>query len=88
MPVYVFQAVFVTCGLMLSAELIALRKRTSRPAPRFLIDAGLGVASLLMANAVGGVFGLGLGLNALTVPAAALLGPPGTALLWAIRYLL
>lgn len=88
MPDYILNALFVTAGLMLIWELGSVLPRAQNAAFRALLHAVMGLAALLIANAVGGMFGLGIGLNALTLPTAAGLGVPGTALLWALRYLL
>ena len=85
MPLYMLKALFVTTGLMLIAVLARLLPRTEHPVPRICVHAVMGLAALLTANAVGGLFGAELGLNALTLPVAAGLGVPGVALLWALR---
>ena len=88
MPGYITSALFLLTGLMLLYVLGTLLPRTPHPAARALLHAVMGLAALLMGNAAGAPFGLGLGLNAVTVPVCAALGLPGTALLWALRYLL
>ena len=88
MPDYILKALFVTTGLLLAAVLFRLLPHARHPVPRGLIHAVLGLDALLVGNTVAGVFGLGLGLNAVTVPAAAGLGLPGVAALWAFRYIL
>ena len=88
MPDYVINALFLLTGLMLLYVLGSLLPRARRPAVRALLHAAMGLAALLMGNQAGAPFGLGLGLNAVTVPVCAALGLPGTALLWALRYLL
>ena len=85
MPDYVCRALFVLTGLMLLYLLTTILMRTKRTAVRALLHAVMGLASLLTANTVGGLFGAKLGLNALTLPVCAALGVPGTALLWALR---
>ena len=87
MPVYVLNALFWLAGLLLICQLYPLLPRV-RFLPRLLIHAVTGLAGLLMANVLGAQFGLGLGLNAITLPVGAGLGVPGVALLWALRYLL
>lgn len=87
-PDYILNALFILFGLMLLRQLIFFLRRRPHPVPRFLLNALLGLCVLLMANTVGGLFGMGLGLNALTLPAAAALGAPGVALMWALCYLL
>lgn len=87
MPDYIVKALFVLTGLMLLRRLIALLPRAVHPIARFLINAMMGLCALLLGNTVGSLFGLGLGLNAVTVPVSAGLGVPGVALLWALRYL-
>ena len=88
MPSYVIQALFVFTGLLLMRELSVLLPHAPRPGQRGLIHAVMGLTALLTANTVGGLFGAGLGLNALTAPVAAVLGAPGVVMLWALRYLL
>ena len=88
MPDYIIRALFVLTGLMLLYELAWICARTAHPAARALLHALMGAASLLTANALGAPFGVGLGLNAVTLPVCAALGAPGTALLWALRYML
>lgn len=87
MPDYLIKALFVFTGLLLIRQLITLLPR-ARFTARLLLHAVMGLAGLLMANTVGGLFGLRLGLNAATLPVAAGLGLPGVAALWALRYLL
>ena len=85
MPDYVCRALFVLTGLMLVYLLTTILVRTRQAAVRALLHAVMGLASLLTANTVGGLFGAKIGLNALTLPVCAALGVPGTALLWALR---
>ena len=82
----VMKALFVTLGFVLLYQLSTLLPCAARPLPRLLLHAAMGLCALLIANTVGGLFGLGLGLNALTLPVSAALGIPGVALLWALRY--
>lgn len=86
MPDYIINAMFVLIGLMLLRQLIVLLPHARHPVPRFLINAVMGLSVLLIGNTVGALFGMGLGLNAVTVPVSAGLGVPGVALLWALRY--
>lgn len=88
MPDYIMNALFMLTGLMLLYVLGTLLPRAARPAVRALLHAVMGLAALLMGNAAGAPFGVGIGLNAVTVPVCAALGLLGTALLWALRYLL
>jgi pro-sigmaK processing inhibitor BofA len=88
MPDYVVKALFVTVGLILLIQLGRLQARKLSCAGRCFRSAGLGLTALLVGNMLGFLAGLGLGLNALTIPVAAGLGLPGLALLWALRYLL
>lgn len=88
MPEFVTSALFMLTGLMLLYVLGSLLRQTRHPAARALLHAVTGLAALLMGNAAGAPFGLGLGLNAVTLPVCAALGLPGTALLWALRYLI
>lgn len=86
MPIWILKALFMTAGLGLLHILAELLPYARRPAGRFMIHGTAGLASLLMANTLGALFGLGLGLNALTVPVSAGLGIPGVALMWFLRY--
>ena len=88
MPDYVTDALFLFTGLLLWRQLLRLLPQADGPAARLLIHAVLGLSALLMANRVGALFGLGLGLNAITLPVSAGLGAPGVVLLWTVRYLL
>lgn len=88
MPDYILNALFVTVGLALLLRLISLTRRIAHPVPVFFINAVMGLCLLLTANKIGSLFGLGLGLNAVTLPVSAGLGAPGVVLLWALRYLL
>lgn len=87
MPDYLIKALFVFTGLLLTEQLVTLLPRASF-AVRLLLHAVMGLTGLLMANTVGSLFGLRLGLNAVTLPVAAGLGLPGVAALWTMRYLL
>lgn len=84
MPGYIIKAMFVLTGLLLLYELGSLLAHAKHPAARFCLHALMGLCLLLTANVLGEPFGMGLGLNALTLPVAAVLGAPGTALLWAV----
>lgn len=86
MPDYILNALFVFTGLLLICKLLQLAPHMSHPPLRFLMSAVAGLAALLVGNAVGELFGAGLGLNALTLPLSAGLGVPGVALLWFLRY--
>ena len=88
MPDYIAKALFVVLGLMLQRRLLALAPHAVRAGTRLLLNAALGLCALLTANMIGSLFGVGLGLNALTLPVSAGLGIPGVALLWVVRYLL
>jgi pro-sigmaK processing inhibitor BofA len=88
MPDYIVKALFVVTGLGLQQMLWKLYRRSAVPAGRWLCQGVSGLCGLLVANMVGSAFGLGLGLNALTVPVSAVLGPSGVALLWALKYFL
>ena len=88
MPAFIFKALFVLTGLMLVYELAVVIPHVRQPALRCAVHAVMGVCVLLLANTVGAVFGVGIGLNAMTLPVAAGLGAPGVVLLWAMRYLL
>lgn len=86
MPAYLTDALFVFVGLLLERQLFVLLRRARHPAGRFALHGLMGLDGLLIANTVGGLFGMGLGLNALTLPVSAGLGLPGVALMWALRY--
>ena len=88
MPLYFAKALFVVVGLMLQRQLILLQRHAARPAARLVVNAGVGLAALLTANMIGSPFGMGVGLNAVTLPISLGLGVPGVALLWVLRYLL
>ena len=81
------KTLFVFIGLLLVRRLMTFLSR-ARFAARLFLHAVMGLAGLLMANAVGGLFGLGLGLNPVTLPVAAGLGLPGVAALWVLRYVI
>ena len=88
MPDTVIDALFLLTGFMLLHLLSSLLPQTAHPAAKALLHAVMGLAALLMGNVAGRPFGLGIGLNTLTIPVCAGLGLPGTALLWALRYIL
>ena len=88
MPVYVLKALFVTTGLALIRRCAALSAETEKRPLRALLQAMAGLAALFAANMAGSLAGLGVGLNGLTMPVAAVLGVPGVCLLWAVKYLL
>ena len=88
MPVYVLKALFVTAGAWLIRSARDLAGETARPWARWALHALAGLAALLTGNALGELKGLGVGLNGLTAGVSALLGAPGVALLWAVKYLL
>lgn len=87
MPDYMINALFVLTGLLLLGQLFSLLPHTLRPWVRALMGSAAGLVALLLGNTLGGLFGLGLGLNAITLPISAGLGVPGVVLLWALRYL-
>ena len=87
MPDYMINALFVLTGLLLLGQLLSLLPHTLRPWVRSLMGSAAGLVALLLGNTLGGLFGLGLGLNAITLPVSAGLGVPGVILLWALRYL-
>jgi len=86
MPDYVLNALFMVTGLGLLRILAEILPYARHPLGRFSIHGTAGLAMLLMANTVGGLFGAGLGLNAITVPVSAGMGIPGVALMWFLRY--
>lgn len=87
MPDYFFNALFVFTGLTLLRQLGLLISAARRPWVRAMMSGTAGLVMLLLGNTLGSLFGLGLGLNALTLPVSAGLGVPGVILLWALRYL-
>ena len=88
MPAYLLNAAFVLVGLMLEYELLTILPHAKHIALRAMLHAVSGLAALLIGNRVGSLFGIQLGLNALTIPVAACLGLPGTALLWTVYCIL
>ena len=88
MPDYLLKALFALTGFLLLYALYSILPQARHPALRALLHGTAGLTSLLLGNALGAPFGLGLGLNVLTIPASLVLGVPGTALLWTLRYLL
>ena len=88
MPDYLIKALFVVIGLLLQRQLFALLPHARRTAARFFVNAVIGLSALLTANMIGSPFGMGVGLNAVTLPVSAGLGLPGVALLWIFRYLI
>ncbi len=84
----ILKALLVTLGLALLYQLSILLPSAKTHFSRIAVHAVMGLSSLLTANAVGSLFGLGLGLNALTLPVSVGLGLPGVALMWVIRYIL
>ena len=87
-PDYVIKTLFVGTGLLTLRLVWGLMRRTEDWLPRAGLHALMGLTALLTANCVGALFGVGVGLNRLTLPVSALLGVPGVGLLWAVRYLL
>lgn len=86
MPDYIMKALFVLTGLLFLHKLLQLAPHTPHPLPRFLMSGAAGLTVLLLGNTIGGLFGVGLGLNAVTLPVSAALGVPGVALMWFLRY--
>ena len=84
----IFQGMFMTVGCGLLWRLGWLLRHTERRGVRAVLHGLMGLAALLMGNAAGSLFGLGLGLNGFTLPVSAVLGVPGVALMWAVRYLI
>ena len=87
-PDSVVNALFVVVGLMLIKQTYALTGHVRRFLPRAMLHGVAGLTALLAANTVGSLFGLGVGLNGLTIPLSAGLGAPGVTLLWAVKYLI
>lgn len=88
LPDYVLNALFVITGLMLLKQLYALLTVAQRRGTRAVLHAVGGLAALFTANTLGSLAGVGIGLNELTLPVSAVLGVPGVALLWGVKYLL
>ena len=86
MPEYILKALFMVTGLGLLRILATLLPYARTPVGRLSIHGTAGLAALLMANTVGALFGVGLGLNAITLPVSAGMGLPGVALMWFLRY--
>lgn len=86
MPEFIWKALFMVTGLALLRVLATLLPHARNPLGRFSIHGTAGLAALLMANTVGALFGVGLGLNAITLPVSAGMGIPGVALMWFLRY--
>lgn len=87
MPDYILKALFVLTGILFLYLLAVLTPHIARRWVRFLMGSAAGLAVLLLGNTVGALFGVGLGLNAITLPVSAGLGVPGVFLLWFLRYL-
>ncbi len=87
MPDYILKALFVLSGLLFLYLLAVLIPHIARRSMRFLMGSAAGLTVLLLGNTIGGLFGLSLGLNAITLPVSAGLGIPGVVLLWFLRYL-
>ena len=85
---HIFKGLFITVGCALVWRLVWLLRHTDRPGVRAVLHGLLGLAALLMGNILGTLVDLGLGLNWFTVPVSAVLGVPGVALMWVVRYLL
>ena len=88
LPDFIIKARFVVVGAALLRQLWQLLRRTEHPVPRAAIHSISGLVTLLLGNALGSLAGVGLGVNLLTVPVSAILGAPGVALLWGLRYVL
>ena len=88
LPNYILKALFVVVGIGLLRQLWGLLRHARHPVPRTAIHGLAGLTTLLVGNTLGGLAGVGLGLNLLTVPVAAILGAPGVVLLWGLRYVL
>lgn len=86
MPEYIVKALFMVTGLGLLRILAGLLPYARYPIGRFSIHGTAGLAALLMTNTIGALFGVGLGLNAITLPVSAGMGIPGVALMWFLRY--
>ena len=85
---HIYKGLFMTVGCALVWQLLWLLRHTQRKGARAALHGLLGLAALLMGNTLGTLNGVGLGLNWFTVPVSAILGAPGVALMWTVRYLL
>ena len=85
---HIFKGLFMTVGCALVWRLFWLLRHTERSGVRAVLHGLLGLAALLIGNTLGALGNMGLGLNWLTVPVSAILGVPGVALMWCVRYLL
>ena len=88
LPDYVLNALFVMTGLLLLNQIYALLPAARRRGTRAVLHGVGGMAALFTANTLGSLAGVGIGLNEFTLPVSAVLGVPGVALLWGIKYLL
>ena len=88
MPDYILKALFVLTGLMLIAQLLDIIRRPIRRSIRFAANAVMGLAALLVTNALCSLVGQHLGLNWVTCGVSAVLGLPGVALLWGLKLLI
>lgn len=85
---HIFKGLFMTVGCGLIWRLVWLLRHAQRGGVRAVLHGILGLAALLMGNTMGALAGMGMGLNWFTVPVSAVLGVPGVALMWCVRYLL
>ena len=87
-PDNVLKALCAAVGLAFIWRALALAGQVKSGKSRAALHAASGLAALFTADLVGELAGLGVGLNALTLSLSAVLGVPGAALAWAVKYLL
>ena len=87
-PDDVLKALCAAVGLAFIWRALALAGQVKSGKGRAALHAASGLAALFTGDLVGALAGLRVGLNALTLAMSAILGVPGAALAWAIKYLL
>ena len=87
-PDNVLKALCAGVGLVFIWRAGALAGQVKSWKGRTALHAASGLAALFTGDLVGALAGLGVGLNALTLAMSAVLGVPGVALAWAVKYLL
>ena len=87
-PDNLLKALCAGVGLLLIGLAWSLAEQVKGGRARTALHAVSGLAALFTGDLLGTLAGLGVGLNALTLAASAILGVPGVGLLWAIKYLL
>lgn len=86
MDIYVVIAYFV--GVFLLYVIGRLMLIPLRVIFNLIVNTVIGGAMLLIANLIGGIWGIYIGINPITALVAGLLGIPGVVLLIALRFLL